>query len=284
MKNGPAATGHRNNNPLNGKNPAAFRQLVLAWYRQHGKHYPWRETSDPYAILVSEYMLQQTQADRVAEKFTEFMEAFPTLDSLAGAEKAVLIARWKGLGYNRRALYLQRAAAEIIASHAGEVPRDPEVLILLPGIGRYTSRSIPVFAFNRPEVLIETNIRTVYIHHFFQDSGSVSDAEIEPLVAQTLYTEDPHTWYSALMDYGSYLKKAVKDITARSSAYKKQSPFKGSDRQIRGRILEILLADGACTLDRLAAGTGSDPERLERIIDGMEREGFLKRSGGTYRM
>ncbi|MBN2416343.1 A/G-specific adenine glycosylase [bacterium] len=282
MKRDPASTAPRTPHPLTKNRVAAFQRLVLEWYRRHSKHYPWRETGDPYAILVSEYMLQQTQADRVAEKFREFMTAFPALADLAGADTVSLIARWKGLGYNRRALYLQRAAAEIITSHGGKVPQDPEVLITLPGIGRYTSRSIPVFAFNRPEVLIETNIRTVYIHHFFQDGDSVSDAEIEPLVARTIWTKDPHTWYSALMDYGSHLKKTIKDITARSSAYKKQSPFKGSDRQIRGRILAMILDHGACTFADLTAGTGTDPERLKRIIDGMEREGFLTRTGKRY--
>ncbi len=271
-------------NLLSPKEVTAFQQLVLTFYREKGKHYPWRETRDPYTILVSECMLQQTQADRVTEKFTKFMEAFPTLTALAEAEKADVIARWKGLGYNRRALYLQRAATEILSHHGGSVPDDPAILRTLPGIGRYTSRSIPVFAFDRPEVLIETNIRSVYIHHFFTDSDQVSDAEIEPLVERTLYREEAHAWYSALMDYGSYLKKEHKKITARSSAYKKQSPFKGSDRQVRGRILEILLEKGSCPAEKLVEKTGAERERLLRILSDMEKEGFLHRNGDGYGM
>lgn len=227
-------------------------------------------------------MLQQTQTDRVISKFNSFMEKFPTVYELAKTETSHLLREWKGLGYNRRALYLQRAAQDIVNKFKGKVPTDPEVLRTLPGIGLYTSKAISVFAFNHPEILLETNIRTVYIHHFFPGNRKISDADIEPWVIITLYKKNPRVWYSALMDYGSYLKKQLKNINERSKAYKKQPPFKGSDREIRGKVLEALLQHKSLSGTEIEHTICSDKKRLYRLLSDLSREGFIQEKDQRY--
>jgi len=259
-----------------------FQKHVLHFYQTQGKDYPWRQTYDPYHILVSELMLQQTQTDRVISKFISFIKKFPTVHELATTETPHLLREWKGLGYNRRALYLQKAAQGIVSKFDGTVPADPEILRTLPGIGKYTSKAISVFAFNRPEILLETNIRTVFIHHFFPGNHKISDNEIEPLLEQTLYKKDPRIWYSALMDYGSCLKKQLKNITERSKSYKKQSPFKGSDREIRGKVLEELLHNKSVSGSEMEKNICSDKKRLYRILSDLNREGFIQEKNETY--
>ncbi len=259
-----------------------FQNLILHFYQTQGKDYPWRQTYDPYHILVSELMLQQTQTDRVITKFNSFIKKFPTVHELAKTETPHLLREWKGLGYNRRALYLQRAAQEIVSKFDGTVPADPKVLITLPGIGSYTSKAISVFAFNHPEILLETNIRTVYIHHFFPESHKISDSEIEPVVEKTLYKKDPRIWYSALMDYGSHLKKQLNSINERSKSYKKQSPFKGSDREIRGKVLEELLKHESVSGSEMERNICTDKKRLYRILLDLHREGFIYESDEMY--
>ncbi|MFO7891672.1 MAG: A/G-specific adenine glycosylase [bacterium] len=259
-----------------------FQKHVLNFYQTQEKNYPWRQTYNPYHILISELMLQQTQTDRVISKFNSFIEKFPTVHELAKTETPHLLREWKGLGYNRRALYLQRAAQEIVSKFDGAVPADPEILITLPGIGKYTSKAISVFAFNQPEILLETNIRTVYIHHFFPGSHKISDNKIEPVVEQTLYKKSPRTWYSAVMDYGSCLKKQLKNINERSNSYKKQSPFKGSDREIRGKVLEELLKHGSVSGSEMERNVCTDRKRLYRILSDLHKEGFVQEKNETY--
>lgn len=160
----------------------AFRRAVVEHYRGHGRDLPWRRTRDPYAILVSEVMLQQTQVPRVIPKYEEFLASFPTVLDLARATIAEVLCVWQGLGYNRRALALQKAAQSIVTDHSGLVPDSPALLRALPGIGPATAAAVCVFSYDRPLVFIETNIRAAYIHFFFQECVSIPDAAILPLV------------------------------------------------------------------------------------------------------
>ena len=184
----------------------AFRSLVLRHYQIHGRDLPWRRTHDPYLIMVSEVMLQQTQVTRVEPKYVEFIEAFPDLGSLARAPLETVLRHWQGLGYNRRAISLKRAAEMVAAEYGGLIPRDLPSLRRLPGVGAATAAAVAAFAFGDPHPFLETNIRAVYLHHFFAYREDVTDKELLPLVEATLDHEDPRTWYYALMDYGSALK------------------------------------------------------------------------------
>lgn len=202
-----------------------FRSIINGYYRKHRRDFPWRHTEDPYHILVSEIMLQQTQVGRVAEKFVEFIAVFPAVGDLARAPLKKVLAVWQGMGYNRRARYLHELAKRVVADHGSSVPDDPEALGRLPGIGRATAASICAFAFNRPALFIETNIRAVFIHFFFHDAASVSDREILPVAEAALDRKRPRDWYSALMDYGSMLKKRHPNPSRKSAHHQRQAPF-----------------------------------------------------------
>ena len=228
-------------------------------------------------------MLQQTQVDRVAERFPLFIERFPTIAALAEADFAHVMQAWQGLGYNRRARYLHEASKVIVAEHKGRIPKSPELLITLPGIGKNTAASIAAFGFGYPSVFIETNIRSVIIHHFFLGRDDVRDDEIIPLVEETLDRDDPYSWYSALMDYGTHLKSIHGNPSRRSSHHVKQSKFEGSDRQIRGRIMRAVGADTA-SADALftAVCDGNDRERFDRILAKLCKDGMLRQTERGY--
>lgn len=265
-----------------GTDPASIRQfrtIILNHYQESARDFPWRKTTEPYHILVSEIMLQQTQVERVAVKFPAFITAFPDFSSLANAPLSEVLGAWQGMGYNRRAIALQQCARRVVDEYGGILPDDPEVLATFPGIGRATAASICAFAFNAPVVFIETNIRRVFIHFFFAAKRSVQDADILPLVTRALYRNDPRTWYSALMDYGSALKKRVPNPNRRSTAYVRQSPFEGSDRQVRGMVLKLLLASPGQDIETLIRQTGQDRKRVLGILSTLESEGFLIRNG-----
>ncbi len=259
-----------------------FQQMVLSYYHEHGRDLAWRHTSDPYQILVSEIMLQQTQVERVAVKFPEFIRAFPDFAALAAASLEDVLFVWQGMGYNRRAISLQKCATVVMRDFNGLLPADTDILATFPGIGRATASSIGAFAFSMPVVFIETNIRRVFIHYFFPLSPTVSDAEILPLVEQTLYRPDPRTWYWALMDLGSALKKTVVNPNRRSAHYTKQSPFEGSDRKIRGIILKTLLKEHSLEEEELVVRLDEERCRITRILRILESEGFIQREGDRY--
>ncbi|HOW43391.1 MAG TPA: A/G-specific adenine glycosylase [Candidatus Omnitrophota bacterium] len=261
---------------------ARFRKTVYAYYRKHRRDLPWRRTSDPYKILVSEIMLQQTQVDRVQGKYREFVKAFPTVQRLAKAPLRRVLAVWQGMGYNRRALALQRIAQEIIAQHRGKVPRDIRSLDALPGIGPATASSISAFAFNFPALFIETNIRSVFIHHFFNDCSCVRDDEILPLLEQALDRKNAHHWYSALMDYGVSLKKRFANPSRKSAHYSAQGEFAGSDRQLRGRVIKLLVAQSRMTESSLIRKLDSAKPRAQRILKTLRKEGILKKQSAWY--
>jgi A/G-specific adenine glycosylase len=256
-----------------------FQRGVLGYYRDHGRDLAWRKTTDPYSILVSEIMLQQTQVERVSVKFPAFIASFPDFRSLAEAPLPEVLLAWQGMGYNRRALSLQKCARRVVEEYDGTLPQDPDVLATLPGIGRATAASICAFAFNKPVAFIETNIRRVFIHYFFDGSKTVDDSEILPGVKKTLYRKDPRTWYNALMDLGTDLKMTVGNPNRRSRHYTKQAKFEGSDRKVRGGILRVLLAGKRLTQKAIIQQLTEEEDRIIRILKDLEDEGFIVRSG-----
>ncbi len=238
------------------------RRAVWQHYKAHGRHdLPWRLTTDPYAVLVSEVMLQQTQVSRVIPKYESFLESFPTVEVLAAAPLSAVLRLWQGLGYNRRAKLLQKTAQAVVAEFAGQFPRDEATLRRLPGIGPYTAAAVLAFAYNEPVVLIETNVRTVFLHHCFPSIEQVSDSALLPLIAQALPRGRAREWYWALMDYGSHLKTQHGNANRRSRSYTKQSRFVGSNRQVRGAIVRVL--------DRSADGLTIAAIKHEIVRDGV---------------
>lgn len=262
----------------------AFRKKVYDYYEKHGRDLPWRKTTDPYAILVSEVMLQQTQVDRVIPKYKGWMDRFPDLIGLANASLQSVMQLWAGLGYNRRAKMLRDAAKKVVDDHDGQVPADYEKLISLPGIGDYTANALLAFAFNQPVVVIETNIRSVYIHTFFPNEGSIDDAQLVPLIEETMDCDDPRRWYNALMDYGEMIKNTFGNPNKNSKQYAKQSKFEGSDRQIRGSVIRLLTREGSLSVDEMNKGIGCDRDRLTSVLRKLSEEHLILRADTTYRL
>ena len=259
-----------------------FRRKIYLHFKKHGRDLPWRHTKDPYHILVSEIMLQQTQVDRVIARYTEFIRIFPDLFVLAKAPKDRLLGAWQGLGYNRRSLMLQTCARIVVEKYGGTIPADAVLLQNLPGIGVATGGSLCAFAFNQPVVFIETNIRSVFIHEFFRQKSRVSDKELVPLIEQTMDRKNPRRWYSALMDYGSYLKKTIPNPSRKSSRFVTQAKFQGSDRQVRGKILRMLLTQGKAGFKEIEHLVQIDPLRLHTIVAALKLEGFIRQRNRWY--
>ena len=260
----------------------SFQKSIYDHHRRYGRELPWRKTRNPYHILVSEIMLQQTQVERVLGKYQQFLIAFPDFVSLANAPLVTLLRLWQGLGYNRRALSLHALAQKVASEHRGRLPSDPDILITLPGIGKYTTGAVLAFAFNKPVVFMDTNIRRVYIHEFLHDRENIHDEEIIPLVKQTLDLRNPRKWYNALMDYGAMLKAREGNPNKRSSHYTRQTPFENSNRQVRGRILKVLVNGSALTAVRIVKETGMDTARVKKNLIDLEQEGFIKKKGRQY--
>lgn len=261
-----------------------FRETVLAHYREHGRVLPWRQTDDPYEILISEVMLQQTQVPRVIPKYEAFVERFPSVRVLAAAPLADVLAAWSGLGYNRRAKSLKAAAERIVAEHDGRVPDTLEALVGLPGIGHATAAQVLAFAYGVAVPFIETNIRAVYLHHFFGDAEGVPDSAILPIVEATLDYDDPRAWYYALMDYGTHLKATMPNPSRRSAHHTRQSAFAGSMRQLRGALLREITARPGQSTDALARTLADEPGRVATALDALLAEGFLDTVDGVWRI
>jgi A/G-specific adenine glycosylase len=268
--------------PLAEAEIAAFRAAVYAAARTSPRVLPWRETADPYRILVSEIMLQQTQVDRVAAKFVEFVRRFPDVAVLASSGLADVLTVWQGLGYNRRALALKRAAEAIVTRFGGIVPATRKELESLPGIGPYTAGAIVAFAYDRPAVFIETNIRSVFIHHFFQDRDRIHDRDLLPLVELTMDRSRPRIWYNALMDYGVALKREHINPSRKSLHHLRQSAFEGSNRQLRSALLKAVLAHPGLSADEAACRVAGAHENIARNLAQMEKEGLIVRKRGKY--
>ncbi len=226
-------------------NSAAFQKKIWKYYTAYGRDLPWRNTSDPYKILVSEVMLQQTQVRRVLVKYAEFLKKFPTIQKLAAASLPEVLSVWQGLGYNRRALMLYEAARTAMNVHSGVLPADYAKLLELPGVGPATAAGILNFAYNIPTLYLETNVRSVYLHFFFPDKEKVHDKELIPIIEKTMDRKNSKEWYYALLDYGVLLKQKHPNPNRRSAHYAKQSKFEGSRRQARAKALREALKSGA---------------------------------------
>ena len=267
---------------------AAFTAAVWDHYRRNRRELPWRRTRDPYEILVSEVMLQQTQVARVLVKYPQFLASFPTVRALSAAVADVL-ATWSGLGYNRRALSLHQAAKMVVDRLEGHIPPSSEELRRLPGIGPATAAAVCVFAFGRPHAFIETNIRSAFIHFFFQESTSVADADILPLVDKTMDRNQPRDWFYALMDYGVWVKKAYGNPSRKSKHHTIQSHFAGSRREVRALALQALLsvapsAADVSTLRDMLPGPRRELDELVSVLNDLVGEGFLIEETEGYRL
>ena len=253
-----------------------FQKFITSFFQVHGRHQlPWRGHFSPFHVFISEIMLQQTQVDRVIPKFEAFVAKFPDFSALATAPQSEVLKQWVGLGYNRRALNLQAAAKKILADHDGKLPSDTDRLLALPGIGPYTTAAIQAFAFNLPSTVIETNIRTVFLYHFFPNQKSVSDTDLLPLIQKTLPAKNYREWYSALMDYGTYLKSILPNPSRQSRHHSQQSTFKGSLRQARGKIIKQLTQTPKCSKQELVASLELDYAKVNQALDQLHQEGFL---------
>ena len=295
----------------------AFVEFVAKKGRELYRDLPWRRTYDPYAIWISEVMLQQTQVSRVDGRWQRWLERFPTVDALAAAAPSDVLEEWQGLGYNRRALSVHRAA-QAISKAGGVFPQDPKELVKLPGIGPATAAGIRAFAFNLHGVYLETNVRTVFLHELYPQAEGVPDSELVPLVELTCpaSVEDaadadgtagadtavdtaadavaeltPRSWYYALLDYGAYLKKTIPNPSRRSKSHVKQSRFEGSHRQKRAELLRVLLAHkdegGAefetlhqelCQIEVNAGRETLDEQVTLGLLEELAKEGFCQKN------
>ena len=276
---------------------ARVRSSLLAWYAADHRDFPWRRTTDPYAVLVSEVMLQQTQARRVAERFPAFIDRFPTAASLAAASEAEVLAAWSGLGYNRRALALRRAAAAVTANGW---PRDVATLEGLPGIGPYTARAVASLAFGEPLGVVDTNVRRWLVRRF--GLSPVAGRQELQAVADSLAVAgeraDAAAWTHATMEFGATICVARVPLCAACPIAEgcpsrgmaaavpvpRQGTFAGSDRAHRGALLRALTEAQAHSLS-ISAGRCILPEgAFLRIVAGLERDGLLHRSNGRLRL
>jgi len=273
-----------NENGLTKQTVDLFQKIIYNYYDENGREFPWREKDDPYHILVSEIMLQQTQTSRVVKKYGQFIETFPNFNSLAKASLHEILELWHGLGYNRRAKALKEIANIVVEEFKGELPSSPDVLRKFPGIGEYTASAVATFAFNKSTIFIETNIRSVFIHFFFNDRDDIKDSEIFPLIEKTLDASNPRIWYYALMDYGVLLKKRYKNPTRRSAHYRKQKSFKGSNREIRGMILKTLLKEKSLSESELINKLGIEPEKVKGNLKQLQKEGLVKKKEEIFQL
>jgi A/G-specific adenine glycosylase len=284
----PAARGRH---PKQGSTPspaqvAAFRDQVWALYREQGRHgLPWRQTRDPWAVLVSEVMLQQTQVSRVEPAFLAFLDEFPTPEALDAAPLASVLRVWQGLGYNRRALWLKQSAQILSERFGGIVPADLAALRSLPGVGAATAAGVLVFAFGIPAPYLETNVRAAYLHHFFGGEDVVGDSAVLRLVDKTMDRVDPRDWFYALLDYGAWLKKTVSNPSRRSAHHARQSRFEGSWRQKRACVLRAVVNGPPRSADEIASECGLvrlAPGEAIAVLEELQAEGFVAREGGDW--
>jgi len=259
----------------------AFQDFIYSFYNRKKRSFPFRENITPYKVVVSEIMLQQTQTNRVAEKFVEFINKFPDFKSLAQASVEELLSTWQGLGYNRRAIALKEIAERILSEFNGEVPKEINALTSLPQIGHNTASSILSFAYNIPTFFIETNVRRVYIYFFFPGKSQIDDKDIMEIVKISVDRENPRDWYYALMDFGTMLKKTHPDLNKRSVHYRKQSNFDGSTRQIRGKILKLLLKK-SLSIKEIIDTINYEEKKIIEILNTLKKEGFIRQERDKF--
>jgi len=264
-----------------GQDCKTFQKQVLGHFKKEGRDLPWRHNINPYRIWVSEIMLQQTQVPRVIEKYKAFLRVFPSFRKLAQAPLKEVFGTWQGLGYNRRALAMSKTAKIVVTEYRGRLPCTVDELIALPGIGHATACAILAYAYNYPCTFIETNIRSVYLHHFFHTRKNVSDQELLPLVEKTLDHNNSRVWYWALMDYGSWLKTQIDNPNKKSKHYTRQSRFKGSHRQVRGAVLKML-GSSSGTVNSIQKEIKFPITRVRKALIELRHEGFVKLRGNFF--
>ena len=266
-----------NQKPLPTLETAVVTELqgrLLGWYSANGRDLPWRHTRDPYAVLVSEIMLQQTQVSRVIPKYQAWLQAYPRLEDLAAAPLDAVLRRWQGLGYNTRARRLRDCAAAALKTAAGgdaALPRTLPELLRLPGLGPYTARALLVFAYDQDVAAVDVNVRRVLTHELGLplDLGAT---DFQALAEAVLPWGRSRDWHNALMDYGALV------LTARASgvpALQRQDRFVGSRRWQRSRLLQTLLARGPQTIGDLATIMDLSPAVVAELIALLERDGLL---------
>lgn len=269
-----------------------FQKYILNWYRKNNRDYlPWRVTKtrkvSPYEIFVSEIMLQQTQVARVLEKYSQFLKVFPTAHHLSRAPLEKILRVWQGMGYNRRAKYLKEAAEEIVRWHGGAIPFGLDVLRTLSGVGPYTAGAIACFAYNKPAVFLDTNIRKVFINHFFtvnkrDDIDKINDEDLLNIAKKTLYTKNPRRWHYALMDYGAAMLVKEKGLLEHAKSYHKQSRFEGSSRYWRSQIVKYLLQYNQASGKELQALVSGE---IQPLLSSLAKDGLIEVSSpGIYRI
>jgi A/G-specific adenine glycosylase len=256
---------------------AELQERILGWYAVNGRDLPWRRTTDPYAILVSEIMLQQTQVPRVIPKFAEFLAAYPRLEDLAEAPLDDVLRLWKGLGYNNRARRLRDCAAAAAAGgrRPAALPRSLDGLRALPGIGPYTARAVLAFAHNDDLAAVDANVRRVLTHEL-DLPADLGDRELQNVAEAALPHGRSRDWHNALMDYGALVLTArVTGIAPRT----RQGAFVGSRRWYRSRLLQALLDHGPQRLGQLAAALDVTPAVAAELADLLTRDGLVCRDG-----
>ncbi|MHA1125418.1 MAG: Fe-S cluster assembly protein HesB [Candidatus Heimdallarchaeota archaeon] len=255
-----------------------FQKKIFDWWVENKRDLPWRYTKDPYKILVSEIMLQQTQVSRTIEKYLAFIKKFPNFKALAEAPTAEVLTLWSGLGYNRRALWLQEAAKEIVV--LDKFPNTPDTLIKLKGIGPYTSRSILIFAFNQDMATIDTNIRRILIAEDFASEVTTEKELFE--IAEKIYPQGrSRDWHNALMDYGSL------EVTARKTGIKpvtQQPSYKKSRRLYRGLVVKFLTENKKATKRMLVKECKIPLEEKDKIIDSLLKDGLITKKKTYYHL
>ena len=269
---------HRSPPPFSPAAVTALRLRVLSWYKQNRRDLPWRRTIDPYAILVSEIMLQQTQVSRVIAKYEEWLASLPALEDLAGAPLEDVLRLWRGLGYNNRARRLRECALAACAASGGgraSLPRDAAALRALPGIGPYTARAVLIFAHNDDLAAVDANVRRVLTHELGL-SPDLGDRGLQAVADAALPRGRSRDWHNALMDYGALV------LTARATGIAprtRQSAFEGSRRWYRSRLLRSLLDQGAQTVPALALRLGVSEADAAEVVALLERDGLVRRNG-----
>ena len=254
-----------------------FQSKVLSFYKENRRDLPWRNTTDPYKILISELMLQQTQVSRVINYYDKWIKQWPTIDLLAQASRKDVLKAWMGLGYNTRGINLHRSAQKIVNDYNGDLLETMKNYKEIPGIGKYTSRAVQIFSTNADIVTVDTNIRRILISEFHL-SEDVTDKELWQLAEQTLPTGRSREWHNALMDYGALFLTAKKTGIQPKT---KQSRFEGSDRQIRAQILRQLM-EKTVSLSELQKIFEIEQNRLQQILDKMVKENIIFRDNNGF--
>ena len=276
------------------------REALRAWYAPRRDAYPWRGSRDPYAVWVSEVMLQQTQASRVVPAFGSFLRRFPTVRTLAAATRGDVVRQWGGLGYNRRAVRLSEAARVVVRDHGGRIPRDPVALRELPGVGPYTAAAVASLGFGEPVAVVDTNVRRVVSRvHLGIDGHEVPSKDAWGLAEGWLDEDDPVTWNQALMDLGREVCRPEprcgvcplagicrfrRDGSAASRAPRRQGPFEGSTRQVRGAVVNALRSHTWLTPARLASETGFPIDRVDAAVATLSVDGLVEVDAGHVRL